>query len=331
MEMIMNSCRICGTQPSGNSLLVREEMYGTGDDFEYYLCKYCGCLQIKDFPENLHRYYPNNYHNNGAKSDVRGVFKKWRRAIKKRVILTHPKFISPIIRLWLKSYSDFWIYRRIGLQLSNKVLDVGSGYGEKIKEIQSAGVKDAQGVDLFINSDVYCDNKRLVTKGTIYSINGQFDVILFHHSLEHMFDQYEVLVKARELLADFGKVLIRIPTVSSTAFLEYAEKWYQLDAPRHQFLHSHKSIKYLAEKSGFIISDIWCDSDELQFIISEQYKRNISMFADNSYVSNPKKSLFTSEQIKMWKKMSDIANRDLRGDQICVVLERKPEGEGEGF
>jgi tRNA(His) 5'-end guanylyltransferase len=87
----------------------------------------------------------------------------------------------------------------------------------------------------------------------------------------------------------------------------------------------------LAEKSGFFISDIWCDSDELQFIISEQYERNISMFADNSYVSNPKKSFFTSEQIKMWKKMSDIANRDLRGDQICVVLERKPEGEGEGF
>ena len=113
---------------------------------------------------------------------------------------------------------------------------------------------------------------------------------------------------------------MRIPTISSQAYLKYKEKWYQLDAPRHLFLHSHESFRRLAEAANLIILDKWCDSSELQFITSEQYRRGISSFDPKSYTMNKRASIFTSRELREFKKRTNRANQMLDGDQICFVL-----------
>jgi SAM-dependent methyltransferase len=47
---------------------------------------------------------------------------------------------------------------------------------------------------------------------------------------------------AASLLACKGIIVVRIPAVSSYAWERYGVAWMQLDAPRHFFLHSPKSM-----------------------------------------------------------------------------------------
>lgn len=315
----MNQCKICHAALNQAALNVREEMYALGETFEYRQCPSCGCLQLMNIPDDLSKYYPKEYHNH-IPSSSKKTFKSFRRGLKRKLILEHPKWLSPLLKLWLPTYPLFWIYRRLGMRTTHKVLDVGSGYGEKILEIQSAGVKKVLGVDLFVSGDIQVGDVKLVKKGTIEDIEENFDIIIFHHSLEHMPDQLKTLQKAGSLLNPGGRILVRIPTVSSQAFIEYQEKWYQLDAPRHLYLHSHESFKRLAEAADLSILDKWCDSTELQFIISEQYKKGISLFDSKSYIINAHESGITPEQVREFKQKAEIANRSLSGDQICIVL-----------
>lgn len=319
----MNHCKICHQPLSSPPLHVREEMYGMGEVFEYRQCPSCDCLQLMDIPADLSKYYPPGEYHNHKPQQKRAGLKQWRRALKRRLVLTHPAWLSPLFKAWLSAYPLFWIYRRLGMQPHHRVLDVGSGYGEKILEIQSAGIRKAVGVDLFIDADVRINDVAVVKKGTIDDIDETFDIIVFHHSLEHIPDQLQTLQRARSLLAAGGRVLVRIPTVTSQAYAEYREKWYQLDAPRHLYLHSHQSFDHLAQASGLKIVDRWCDSTSLQFILSEQYRRGISLFDRRSYIVNASESGFTAEQIRQFEQKTEAANRSLQGDQICFVLERR--------
>ena len=315
----MSHCKICFAELQGLPLNVKEEMYGMDEVFKYAQCTVCECLQLLDIPNNLSKYYPTVYHGHIAVTSKK-TWKSLRRGLKRKLILEHPNWMSPLIKAWLSSIAMFWTYRRLGMHTSHKVLDVGSGYGGNTLEIQSAGIKQAIGVDLFIDQDIWVGDKLLVKKGTLDDMQDSFDIIIFHHSLEHMPDQIGTLKKARLLLPEGGRILVRIPTVSSQAYLEYKEKWYQLDAPRHLFLHSHESFRRLAEAANLIILDKWCDSTVLQFITSEQYRRGITSLDPKSYTFNQQSSNFTPQEIRKFKQKTKLANQSLQGDQICFVL-----------
>lgn len=78
---------------------------------------------------------------------------------------------------------------------------------------------------------------------------GTFDLIRMSDSFEHMTDPLEVLKSARRLLKEDGVLDMTIPTYPNIAFEQFGPYWYQIDAPRHIFLHSKESLAYLAEKA----------------------------------------------------------------------------------
>jgi hypothetical protein len=53
-------CRICSNTDGDVAYAVREMMFGTREELEYFKCGRCGCLQIKGIPKNLNPYCPNN-------------------------------------------------------------------------------------------------------------------------------------------------------------------------------------------------------------------------------------------------------------------------------
>src|ERR1035437_10368943 len=55
-------CRICGNSTDNRSFIARERMLGLGDEFEYFECSNCLCLQISEIPKDIDRYYPANYY-----------------------------------------------------------------------------------------------------------------------------------------------------------------------------------------------------------------------------------------------------------------------------
>jgi hypothetical protein len=58
----MLACRICGNIKDNKEYIIKEMHFGFGEEFTYFQCKKCGCLQIKNIPDNLSKYYPSNYY-----------------------------------------------------------------------------------------------------------------------------------------------------------------------------------------------------------------------------------------------------------------------------
>ena len=60
--MKLKKCNICGNKKNNNYFKVKEMMFGIFDEFDYFQCFKCRCLQITEIPKNLSDYYPKNYY-----------------------------------------------------------------------------------------------------------------------------------------------------------------------------------------------------------------------------------------------------------------------------
>ena len=159
-------------------------------------------------------------------------------------------------------------------------MDVGRGSGFILYSLREIGFKNLLGIDPYVQNDIRYTNGVEVLKKTIREINESgWELIMFHHSFEHVSEPAETLQSISRLLFRNGICLIRIPVVSSYAWRHYGVQWEQLDAP----LHSIKSMEILAEKARLRIYDIAYDSNEFQFWGSEQYTKNIPLLSEKSY------------------------------------------------
>jgi hypothetical protein len=104
--------------------------------------------------------------------------------------------------------------------------------------------------------------------------------------------------------------------------LEYGDKWVQLDAPRHFFLHTRKSMEIAAEKAGLKIAKVQYDSEEFQFIGSELYLRTPMSLQDfyADYEGNYKKH-FQPDAATNFRERANLLNIEQSGDQagFCLV------------
>jgi predicted SAM-dependent methyltransferase len=152
-------------------------------------------------------------------------------------------------------------------------------------------------------------------KGDFHDLNETYHLVMMHHTLEHLPGQTGVFMKVNQLLKKKGVFLVRIP-VKSWAWNTYGVNWIQLDAPRHFYIHTEKSIQSLAKRTGFEIIDIVYDSWELQFIGSEKYLRDIPLHekADSD--------LFSKEEILEFRQKAIQLNKERKGDQAAFVLRK---------
>lgn len=314
---IASTCRLCGGE-FGDHLLVREMMFGTRETFNYCQCSSCDCLQIEAIPSDIARHYGGAYYSYDLRRHA--GLKRWRRGLRRNYIMAAPDWITSLFSLFSSQDPLFRIYRTLGVNPGSRLLDVGTGSGGHVLDLQDAGIAGAVGIDPFLEKDVVLDGRILVYKKAIAEMTGAFDLITFHHSLEHMPDQFDALSHARRLLTPGGRVLVRIPTVTSDAFDLYREHWVNLDAPRHFFLHSHKSLDLVASRVGLTIDRLWCDSSDMQFMGSEQYLKDIPLRDSRSAAVTKRGSLFSHAQRRDYARKAEIVNDALRGDSICAVL-----------
>ncbi len=195
--------------------------------------------------------------------------------------------------------------------------------GNLLYSLKDLGFNKLLGVDPFIKGDIEHENGLKIVKRTLDEIDGKWDCIMMHHSLEHMPNPLSTFQDVATKLKDDGVCLIRIPTVSSWAWKEYGIHWFQLDAPRHFYLHSLKSMSILASKSGMQIDHVIYDSSAMQFWASEQYRRNISLFDKQSYKISVENSIFSSKQIKKFNSDSRELNEKNQGDQAVFYISKR--------
>ena len=272
-------CPVCMTVSRNKTFVAREMMFGLRDEFLYAECSHCGCVWLVDCPPELSRYYPADYYPAPpAMAAATGLRARlWHQRARSCLLdrglfgrLLAMTFGRPTAGIFGRPDYYVWL-KRAGVTFSSSILDVGCGGGALLMRLYNDGFSNLTGVDPFIEKSVRYASGFSILKQSLYEVEGQFDLIMLHHTFEHVPDPAEVLQHVSTLLRSDRYAVIRIPVASSFAYRKYGANWGQLDAPRHLFLHSFESVRILAEQAGLRVAEVLCDSDEFQFWASEQY------------------------------------------------------------
>ncbi len=277
-----HKCRICGEEGSFKSFLVREMFMGTRDEFEYFLCPKCLCLQIADIPDNLGDYYGDSYYS--------------------MKVLDGQEFTSDITE-------------------HEKILDVGCGSGGWLYEMAEGGHDNLYGCDPFINADIDYGDRVHISKCDITEMkgDGSFDFIRMADSFEHVTNPKEVLQNAERLLKDDGALIMMLPMFPNVAFDMFGTHWYQLDAPRHIFLHSVISLKQLAAECGLQIFHIEYNSNTSMIACSFFYQHGIPY---REITKEWAMNFFSDEDVARMLAIAEEANSKGNGDHAEIYMRK---------
>jgi len=317
-------CSVCG-DVRGAVHHAREMMYGTRDEFSYLECAGCGCVQLIDPPADPSSYYAADYH--ALKPPKRGLASPVVDALKRaraRYEITGKGFLGRALaaRYPATILNEPWVKELVQTtDPSARILDVGCSYGAKLLMLRDLGYRRLAGADPYVAEDIDYGNGVVIQRRELPEVAGAFDVVMLHHSFEHMAKPRDVLAAVERLLEPGGLLLIRVPVIAF-AWREYGVDWVQLDAPRHLFLHTEKSLGMLAAEAGFSVEQVLYDSTEFQFFGSEQYRAGIPLRDERSYWVGSPNSPFTPDQISAFRAHAQELNAHGDGDQACFFLRR---------
>ncbi len=229
-------CIQCRQDVSTQPFLNIEQL--TQHPFTIMRCSQCGLgwtVVPSDF--DVSPYYPEEYY--GSKN----------------------KRFQPVVE-WLIS---FFRRARAGMILRQmkpgRILDIGCGRGLMLKELKehgwecfgteysakaAAATSEFLGIPIQVTTDIR----------TCTYPDHSFDVVTLWHVFEHIPNPIEILSEIRRILKPGGLVIIEVPNLSSWQFKIIGQTWIHLDAPRHFFHYSRKSLKSLIETHGFQVDSI---------------------------------------------------------------------------
>jgi SAM-dependent methyltransferase len=321
---VTEACRLCRSAGPHQTIAVREMMFGSRERFEYFTCVACDSLQIMHAldGEELARHYPSDYYSYDISTQPRLL--RW-------LTTRHDRFelhrggglvgaftaaLPTSVRAGIGDAAR--VIGQLTLKREMRILDVGCGSGALLDRLAGAGFNNLLGADPFLAADSKTPRGVPLMKRYLNEVTGEFDLIMFNHSLEHVPDPVATLKAACERLATEGICLVRVPTTSSEAWATYRENWFQIDAPRHIVIPSRHGMALAADAVGLTLEKMFDDSSSAQFIASEAYRRDIAM--------NELKSLrslfgmFGAKSMWGWEKRAKRLNRLGRGDQTGFVM-----------
>jgi SAM-dependent methyltransferase len=313
-------CIICHNSENNHAIIVKELQLGLPEEFAYQRCGKCGSMQLDQFPEDFGKYYPNeDYYSFNLGLTVSKKPDVLRQLKASYLLYGKNPLLGSLLSLGYNPPDHYDWMKKTKAQTGDAILDVGCGNGSLLTKLFQMGFTNLAGIDPFIN-----DSKDYgpihIKKQDIFETNGSFDVIMMHHSLEHMFNPLHVLKKAYSLLKRGKFLLLRIPVMGNYGWNKYGTYWCGIDAPRHIFIPSEQGIKLLAEQAGFEIKTFEYDSSDYVIWSSEQYLKGIPLHAANSRMTNPKHDVFSDAEIDDFKAIIKKENEKGNGDTAAIYL-----------
>ena len=311
-------CLICDATDGFDVLLPREMMMGTRETFPYRHCHTCRSISRAYDPAcvDLADYYSDGYY--AFRRDSLSSFKLLLRRQRDAGYFGRR---SPVGRALQRTRPDPVLdgLARIGVNRDHRVLDVGCGSGLLVDRLAAVGFTSAQGIDPYLRDETVTPHGAPLRPAQIGDVDESFDVIMFHHVLEHIADPRTALSQAADRLTPGGLCVVRVPTSSSEAFRRYGKDWVQIDAPRHTAIPSRGGIEILAAHAGLVVEDVADDSTAFAFWGSEMVERDIPFDPQAADYQDPE-SVFTRDEMRSFAERADACNRAGEGDQFMATL-----------
>ena len=271
-------CNVCGSRKNTKVFSVRDLYIKKDNPAQFTLvhCGRCGFAYLNPQPnyEELSPFYQNGYFDSVKKSgDRKGLYlflKKIRRKI-------FPKF-----------HPRFYRWDIGDRKLPANFLDVGCATGAKAQTFiddfpkwKFFGVEpDAQAAKIAATVPGLTVSHGFL-KGTHYPDNF-FDVVLFHHVLEHTLDPRGDIEENHRILKPGGRLIVVVPNYASFAAKFFGKYWRHLDIPRHLFHFRKQDLKNLLDDVGFDIKEMGSESIQGSLLNSFLISIGIEKTFDNT-------------------------------------------------
>lgn len=330
MSKIQYKCRVCNNDQDNDILFSKELVIGTKKIFPYIYCSKCNSLSICDIPTNMDFYYEQYPYISNFDSGYKDNF--LRRIIKLYILKNSNKLASFSMK-FLDYYDDLMIKSLFPYKISkdSSILDVGSGSGLFLNILRNLGYKNCLGIDPNIKQEINLSNGFKILKKTIEELEGEYDLITFHHSFEHMLNPKQVLEKISQLLKPNGICLLRFPNVDSFSFKKFKEYWEGIHAPFHFFLPSEKGMEILLkgsnlkiiEKRGEQLTELFLHSRNYALGIPDFDVLGLRRFLNNKPLRNRLPPLFSKQEIRYWHQFNKVVLKAQSTDYVGYYITKK--------
>lgn len=334
----MEPCPICGSASDPDRIVLREMLFGTRERFPYLRCPSCGVLRIETIPVDLATYYPPDYFDGSSaesKPPPTGLAGLADRSRTEARLFGSARRRARALRRWAPKAPpelthELGLVQRGGLRsFDDPILDVGSGQiPSSLLRLRRLGFRHLTGVDPFLAGRSSYPGITL-RRSTIHELSGKYRLITMHHSFEHVPDPRETLIAAERLLLPGGAILIRTPVMGTWFWETYGSDWWELDAPRHVYIHTATSLGILAADAGLVTTDVVWDSTFLEIVASEQIRRDLAWREPGSWFTR-KPADRDDPTIQAYREQALRLNAEGRAGRAGFYLRRANEWTADG-
>jgi 2-polyprenyl-3-methyl-5-hydroxy-6-metoxy-1,4-benzoquinol methylase len=246
MKLVAVDCCVCGSTTANADKVgsgYDYEYFTSLDDFDVYRCKECTNVYLSPRPDvsEFERIYPPSYHSLDFSEENYSFVHKVRSRLEANRLLR---------------YAD-------GVPADARILDVGCGDGFHLKLLQQYGKKTwtLEGVDLDSRAVAIASKTGLtIHQGSVEELaleSEQYDLVYTIQTIEHVANPNTFLKAIHRILRPGGRLVIVTDNTDSIDFGWFRKNyWGGYHFPRHWNLFNPKSLRRLAQETGFTVSDL---------------------------------------------------------------------------
>ncbi len=225
----MRKCPIC---------LSKISFFHRINKYQYYICANCKTLFLFPQPQKseLNRYYKKTFSFDNGLSDEINIRKR------AKIIINKLRCLNP---------------------QGKTLLDIGSGYGFFLDEVQKTGIiatglEPSEKLYNFSKKFDYSNNRTFIMGQTFNQFYRQksdlrFDFVTAIHVIEHLTNPKQFIKQTLSILKPNGVLYVETPNLNSHLFNFEKQNYTFLTPPDHLWIFSKKTIEYMLQEGYQII------------------------------------------------------------------------------